>query len=51
MHVRLDEINAKAIRKSALAYRRLFKRRKSYSTFVNEALRDLFGKRPTVNTP
>lgn len=44
MQVRLDVENAKAIKQQARTYQRIFKRRKSYGTIVNEILRDSFGK-------
>lgn len=50
MQIRLDPDNARDIKRNALAHRRLFKRRKSYAAFVNEALRDLF-KTPRNHNP
>lgn len=46
MMVRVDNDLAKLIKQSASAYRRAFKRRKSFATIANQAMRSAFFKRP-----
>lgn len=46
MMVRVDNDIAKIIRQSASAHRRAFKRRKSFATLANEAMRSAFYPRP-----
>jgi len=49
MQVRLDPDIAKTVKRNTDAHRRVFKRRKSYTEFVNERLRDLFKRLPGTN--
>lgn len=44
MQIRLDPDIAKTVRRNCEAHQRVFGRRKSFTEFANERLRDLFGK-------
>lgn len=46
MQVRLDLDIARTVKRNTDAHKRVFKRRKSYTEFVNERLRDLFKRMP-----
>lgn len=46
VQVRLDPDIARTVKRNTDAHRKVFKRRKSYTEFVNERLRDLFKRMP-----